>query len=473
IVFAYYASSAGATAITWSWTATLMASAVTVNYKNAVWDDSGFSAASDTTGGATHTTDSITPASNDRWAVCIFTDADTTGTKKTTSWTAGAGLTSRVQTNNSASVGGPWNSIALMDTGGAVTQASHSYSATAQFANPAATTFIMYITPGTTLFKDSIGSEWDYVKPEEPSTPTNLVYLSRQLLMAAGAADYNGATYNSSGFFHYGMIMYLAQSGAMVFNAGTWQLQNALSLWRNNTFDTSAVMSVPMQQAILNLFRDLGVVPTTLLSVAANVLNTPALVDPGTAQSSAAYGLTVTAPGYQSIFGTEVPTTFDSALGSGNDATLGTLFTAAVDGKVYGIKWYFPITRPNREVIGLLYSWTNDTTGVELARAIAVNPQTGWNNILFSSPVDITKGGQYVAAVWTFDRDTIATNRLAGAVISGQLTAPADSVSAHNGKYIFGSGVPSYPNASGGGNSYMVDVLYIGQVFEGWGLPLY
>jgi hypothetical protein len=468
-----YALADGAQALNYSWANTVLASATIVAYHNAILSDSNGSIGVDTGGTASHTTDSITPASNDRWAVCIFADGTTSPGSKTTSWSAGSGLTSRAQVNNSTT-SGPWQSLAIMDTAGTVAQAAHQYSATAQFANTHATTALIYITPGQMVNNArTVGYEWDYVKSEEPSTPKNMVRLSDQIFYLRNqAASYNGDSYVSSGLFRYGLVMYKASSGALVFSTGSSRFAQGISRFRKNLTDYNRTVDTGMQQATLNVLRDLGISPTTVLSTTANNDPTP-LVDPGAAASAASYGLTLTDPGYKTIFATSVPAQSDVILAS--DATLGTVFTASSDGQIYGIRWYFPQYLPNRQVVVALYSWTSDASGIELARATAINIQTGWNNILFSSTVSTTANTKYVAAVWSYDRSVYTDNALTSAVVNGPLTAPADNATTHNGKIVNGLGSIGFPSSSGGGRTYMADVLFIGSgtlAFEGWGLPI-
>ena len=476
VVMSFYALQDGTGTVGWSWANPRMATAVLVNYKNAIMNDSDSSILMDTAGASAHTTDPIIPASNDRWAVCVFTDAANSGSSKTTSWTPGGGLTSRIQADNSGT-GGPWHSLAVLDTNGAVTQAAHQYTATAQFANGHAAACIFYITPGQPVNNArTIGNEWDYLKIEEPSTPKNTVRLSDQIIPISGqAATYNGATYSNSGVLRYGLNLYKASSGALVFSTGAWRFPYGLSHFRRNLADGNGAIDVTMQQATLNLIRDMGISPTTILSTTSNNDPTP-LVDPSPAHTAAEYGLTVTDPGYKTIFGTAVPAVTD-ATNAGGDNVLGTVFTANANGRVYGIRWYFPETLPNRQVIALLYSWTNDTTGTELARATAINIQTGWNEVLFSSPVTIAQNTKYVAAVWTYDRKVFNDNIFTSAgVTNGPLAAPQDNSVTHNGKILSGNGSPAFPSGDSGlGTNYMADVLFLGNgvvTFEGWGFPI-
>lgn len=474
-LLAGYALVSGSATHDFAWSsATLNASAVLVCYGGAVWEDLDSSLHSDRGGTAAHTTLSIGNNGATRWAVCAFGDNDTTGSQKTTTWTAGSGLTSRAQSDNSSSGSGPWCSTAIMDTGAAVTQGVHQYTATAQFANPQAFAGIFYISPGTPGAARTIGAEWDYVKAEEPSTPANLVRLSSQVLpVRGGAANYNGNSYGDSGLFRYGLTLYQATSGALVFNTGSWRFSCGLSRFRFGLFDNSATgVNALMQQATLNILRDMGVSPTTVLTTTANLNATP-LVDPGSAAAPSAYGFPVAAstPVYQNIFGVTAP-----ALTNENDNAdynLGTVFTAAVGGKIYGMRWHFPGILPDAPVVATLYQWTGESTGTQLATATFRNAQTGWNTVLLGSPVTITAGAKYVAAVYTDSYYVTTAGMFAsGSITRADLTAIQDTSAGHNGKFLASAGAPAYPSSTFGSNGYLVDVLFIGEGFEGWGLPL-
>lgn len=472
------AATAGSVGYTFNWTGSQMASAVCTAYAGAVWEDMDSAVMVDTAGGATHSTALLTNSGPNRWAVCVFADVTSSGTSKTTSWTAGAGLTSRIEADNSAAAAAPWGSVAMMDTNGAVTQGSHQYSATAQFANANAATIMMYISPGTILYPGTIGAEWDYVKAEEPTTPKNMVMLSRQATQIAGQrSDYYGHDYSASGSLFFGMTLYQAPSGALVFNTGTWRYSWGISRYRNGGLDINGSIDVNLQQAFINLFGDLGHAPATLLGATAN-LATPALVAPGTPHTATDYGLPVAqATDYQSLF---APTIFPSSTNNFDNTTytLGTLFTASADGKIYGARWYFPDLLPTQPVVATLYSWTSETTGTALASATFVNCQSGWNQVLFSSPVAISANTKYVITAWTNDYYASTAGQFTSAGITnatGTLTAPQDSSSAHNGKYHAGGSGSTYPNQTFGGGCYFPDVLYVGNgtvQFAGWGMPL-
>ncbi|HEY5695228.1 MAG TPA: DUF4082 domain-containing protein [Candidatus Saccharimonadales bacterium] len=471
-----YAKVAGATTLTFTFTNGFMASLAVSVYGGAVWEETNTCLTNDTSGGTVHATGAATPLSNNRWAITAFADATATNATTTTTWTAGAGMTSRAQTNNASAVTGTWTSLALMDSAGAVTQAAHSYSATAQFGNAHAAAALMYISPGTSLQAGSIGNEWDYVKKEEPSTPANMVLLTRQpLQITAQQSDYYGASYTRNGTLFHSMTLYKATSGALVFNSGSWHFTQGLGRYRDGALNVNTTIDTAMQQALINLLRDFGHTPTTLLSIYGN--NDPtALVDPGTAQPASAYGLDAPAqPVYQSIFTASTFPTYTSTFDT-TDYTLGTLFTTTDDGKIHGARWHYPDNLPTQPVVAGLFSWTNDTVGTLLASATFSNPQSGWNNVLFNSPISITANTKYVITVWTKDNYVYTPNQFtSGAVVNGNLVAPQDATGAHNGKYTIGGGSLAYPTTSFTASGYLADVLFESSgnlLFQGWGIPI-
>ena len=477
-VFAGYSSTAGAAAGNFSWSNSVVASVAISYYGGAVWWDTDAAVKHDTSGTTLHTTRSITNVGPNMWAICAFADVTTSGSTKTTSWTAGSGLTHRVTAHNAGAGASPWNSASLMDTNGAVTAGAHQYSATAEFANANAAAAIMYISPGTTLYAGTIGAEWDYVKRDEPTTPKNLVMLSEQAVSLTNQmSNYNGDGYVNTALHKYGISLFKDDtSNSLVFNSGSWRYQWGISRQRGGQNDISGSIDVAQQQAVLNILKDMGMSAGGILDTLSNN-DATALVDPGAAATAADYGLTLAPPTYANIFtSSQVPTDSASNSFDGNDYTFGTVFSSSTNGQVYGIKWYFPDFLPNDHVIGLLYSWTDNGTGTELARITFTNTQSGWNEATFSSPVNITANTKYVAAVWTVDRFVRVNNQFTSAgVTNGDLTAPQHTVGTNNGKLIAGVGSASYPATSGVGNGYLADVLYTSGgilTFEGWGIPI-
>jgi hypothetical protein len=138
-----------------------------------------------------------------------------------------------------------------------------------------------------------IGDEFNYPKTAEATTPTNFVLMQSQSVTLTGsAANDNGSLYNNSGTFTYGMSLYLANSGALVFATGTWRWPIGLSRYRlAATSLTNGTVDTVMQQATINILKDLGASPGQLLDTVQNN-DATALVDPGAARTPQNYGLT-------------------------------------------------------------------------------------------------------------------------------------------------------------------------------------
>jgi hypothetical protein len=153
------------------------------------------------------------------------------------------------------------------------------------------------------------------------------------------------------------------------------------------------------------------------------------------------------------IFDFAQPAVTDSTdTGSGN---LGVKFTADSNGQILGIRFYKASTNTGAHVGSL---WT--TGGQLLASANFTNETpSGWQTVLFSSPVSITAGTTYVASY--FDPNGHYSYTAAGfssAVDNPPLHGVATGTSA-NGLYNY-SATNSFPTNTYNGNNYWVDVLF-------------
>jgi len=75
-------------------------------------------------------TPTATPTAANRWAVGFFAARTSTSANKAITWTPDAAQTERVDANNSAGTSSVWFGNEIADTAGAVSQTSHSYTAT-------------------------------------------------------------------------------------------------------------------------------------------------------------------------------------------------------------------------------------------------------------------------------------------------------------------------------------------------------
>jgi len=151
--------------------------------------------------------------------------------------------------------------------------------------------------------------------------------------------------------------------------------------------------------------------------------------------------------------GATVPTTTSAADGSPYE--LGVRFEAAYNGKVAGVKFYKGEGNTGAHT-GSLWS----ASGARLATGtFGGETATGWQTLIFPTPVDIRAGTSYVAS-YTAPRGRFAVDHgyfQARDVRSPPLTAPRNGWDAPNGVYREGSGFPTNTHQ---GNNYWVDVVY-------------
>jgi VCBS repeat-containing protein len=124
-------------------------------------------------------------------------------------------------------------------------------------------TSVANLQPGqtATLTKNYLGYEWDDA-PDNGFDPAGLVRLSSTTLpVSSYLLDYGNTTGN--GTSTHSLTLYRAPSGALVFGAGTVYWAWGLS----DNHDKQVTPTDPrVQQAMVNLFADMGIQPATLQS---------------------------------------------------------------------------------------------------------------------------------------------------------------------------------------------------------------
>ncbi len=156
----------------------------------------------------------------------------------------------------------------------------------------------------------------------------------------------------------------------------------------------------------------------------------------------------------RSIFEFAAPTTVDG--GDGNAVELGVRFQSATTGTIAGIRFYKAAANTGAHVGSL---WT--TTGQLLARTTFTGESaSGWQTMLFSTPVAVTADTPYIASYHAPNGHYSVTSRAfdGTAFTNPPLTALADG-SAGNGLYRY-TGTPDFPTNSFNAANYHVDVLY-------------
>lgn len=112
----------------------------------------------------------------------------------------------------------------------------------------------------TQLTSDILSYEWDE-DLDNGSRPAGLIRLSSTTDPSTSYLQDHGSTYGTAPATH-SLTMYRAPSGALVFGAGTTQWGWGLDA----VHDGSSPIDSRIRQATVNLFADMGVQPTTLIS---------------------------------------------------------------------------------------------------------------------------------------------------------------------------------------------------------------
>ncbi len=152
-----------------------------------------------------------------------------------------------------------------------------------------------------------------------------------------------------------------------------------------------------------------------------------------------------------SLFGTTVPELVDS--GDTTPLELGMRFQSARSGRVTGARFYKASTNTGTHRARL---YTNLGTLLG-SGTFTGETASGWQECDLDAPVAITAGVTYVISYTDPNGHYSAdSNYFASAVTRGDLTGVADGVSTPNGVFqVFGG----FPDTSGDGNNYWVDVL--------------
>jgi len=136
---------------------------------------------------------------------------------------------------------------------------------------------------------------------------------------------------------------------------------------------------------------------------------------------------------------------------------LGFRFYSDVAGYITGLRFYKGAQNSGTHVGHL---WASD--GTLLASATFANESaTGWQQVSFSSPVQISANTQYVASYYTPTGNYAVTNNyfVNTSVDSSPLHAPADGANGANGVYHYGAG-GGFPTSSYLSSNYWVDVMF-------------
>jgi hypothetical protein len=135
--------------------------------------------------------------------------------------------------------------------------------------------------------------------------------------------------------------------------------------------------------------------------------------------------------------------------------TLGVKFQALTNGKIIGIRFYKGPQNTGTHTGAL---WSGST---RLASATFTNETaSGWQQVNFSTPVNITANTTYIASYHTntgqysVDEPYFTTPHT-----NGPLTAPSSG----NGVYRYTTSLTAVPNSTFNASNYWVDVVFQGQ----------
>ncbi len=153
------------------------------------------------------------------------------------------------------------------------------------------------------------------------------------------------------------------------------------------------------------------------------------------------------------------------AVADADDATpveLGVKFRADVDGTVTGVRFYKAATNTGTHIGSL---WTS--AGSRIGQATFANETaSGWQTVLFSSPVSLTADTTYVASYYAPNGHYSVTGAgLIDGLDNGPLHALANSVSS-NGVYAYNT-TSTFPSSSWNASDYGVDVLFAPSAIPG------
>jgi len=302
------------------------------------------------------------------------------------------------------------------------------------------------LTPGqsATLGTDTLGYEWDE-DLDNGSRPPGLIRLSTAVRPGVEVLQDNGSTYASGTATHH-MTLYRAQSGALVFGAGTIQWSWGLDA---NHDRGSAAPDSRMQQATVNLLADMGVQPDTLQS---------GLVAATASTDTAAPSSQVTSPNA----GAQVEAGKQTVIsGTASDAGGGEV--GGVEVSVDGGGWH-----PADGRADWTYAWTPGATGSATIRTRAVDDSGNLESPGAGTTVDVVPAS-CPCSIWN-DSVTPPLESDTGAVevgvkfrseVAGEITAirfykGAGNTGTHVGHLWTGSG------------TLLAEATFTGESASGW-----
>jgi len=166
------------------------------------------------------------------------------------------------------------------------------------------------------------------------------------------------------------------------------------------------------------------------------------------------------------IFATTTPGVADS--GDGSSVVLGVAFSSDVNGLVTGIRFYKSAANTGTH-IGTLWS----SSGTALASAtFSGESASGWQQVLFSSPVAVTAGTTYVASYFApSGHYAYTTNAFTSSGIDRPPLHALAATSQPNGVYSYAT-TNKFPTTTFNSSNYWVDVMFATAAVSAPGAPV-
>ena len=297
-----------------------------------------------------------------------------------------------------------------------------------------------------TLGTGTVGYEWDE-DADNGFRPPGLIRLSSTPATGVQVLQDYGSTYGTGNATH-SLTLYRAPSGALVFGAGTTQWSWGLD---SNHDRGSGAASVPMKQATVNLFADMGAQPATLQT---GLLAATASADstaPTTTIAAPVAGSTVQSGSAMTVSGTATDT--------GGGVVGGV--EVSTDG---GTSWH-----PANGRGTWTYAWTPGTAGPTTIMARAADDSA---NLGASSSVSVTVGARSCpCSIWgpganpAIAADPDATPNELGVKFRSDVAGQVTALRFYKGSGNTGTHVGHLWSATG---TQLAAVTFTGETATGW-----
>ncbi|MDP3494090.1 MAG: DUF4082 domain-containing protein, partial [Hyphomonadaceae bacterium] len=231
-----------------------------------------------------------------------------------------------------------------------------------------ATTGELGIAPGI------IGYEWD-ISPTDETRPAGLIRLSETTLDWSGILIDQGMS-TAPGTATHNLSLYRAESGALVFGAGTVFWSWGLSDQHDSTPYAASIENTDLKQFTINMFADMGIQPavTDLFLVTQGLTRALASTD-FTAATTTIADLPETVSPFQAVQITGM-----AADANGTSSTTDDGKVAVVEVSLdNGLTWHIAQGTTNWS-----FSWTPEVEGVYTIRARAIDDSLNISSIVTS-----------------------------------------------------------------------------------------